>query len=197
MIFNLHTVIWFKLFLFITNNFQTNVFDPEFGPYFFFVQLYGFSNYSYLMIIYMHTVIWFKLFLFITNNFQTNIFDPEFGPYFLCNYMISSNYYYLMIIICWHTVIWFEVFLSNMNSLVKPNWAHGHSAGRLHKPSVPLNSIKPPLRHSWQSSGRRPPCIYSLILPVSINGSRTPLPAKPGYEPKLQARCSFDGGLTR
>ena len=46
------------------------------------------------------------------------------------------------------------------------------------------------------NSGKRPPCICSLILPVSINGSRTPLPAKPGYKPKPQARCSFNGGLT-
>ena len=39
----------------------------------------------------------------------------------------------------------------NNLDLVKPNWAHGRSAGRLHRPSVPLNSIKPPLRHSCQS----------------------------------------------
>ena len=35
-----------------------------------------------------------------------------------------------------------------------------------------------------------------LILPVSIDGSRTPLPAKPGYEPMQQERCSFNGSLT-
>ena len=39
----------------------------------------------------------------------------------------------------------------NNLDLVKPNWAHGRSAGRLHRPSVPLNSIKLPLRYSCQS----------------------------------------------
>ena len=34
---------------------------------------------------------------------------------------------------------------------VKPNWAHGCSAGRLYRPSVPFNCTKPPLRHSSQS----------------------------------------------
>ena len=33
------------------------------------------------------------------------------------------------------------------------------------------------------------------LFTVSINGSRTPLPARPGYKPKPQARCSFDGSL--
>ena len=39
----------------------------------------------------------------------------------------------------------------NNLDLVKPNWAHGRSAGRLHRLSVPFNCIKPPLRHSSQS----------------------------------------------
>ena len=39
----------------------------------------------------------------------------------------------------------------NNLDLVKLNWAHGRSAGRLHRPSVLFNCIKPPLRHSSQS----------------------------------------------
>ena len=45
----------------------------------------------------------------------------------------------------------------NNLDLVKPKWAHGCSAGRLHRPSVSFNCIKPPLRHSSQS--------ICLILP--------------------------------
>ena len=32
---------------------------------------------------------------------------------------------------------------------------------------------------------------------MSINGSQTPLAAKPGYEPNPQARCSFDGTIIK
>ena len=39
----------------------------------------------------------------------------------------------------------------NNLDLVKPNWDHGRSAGRLHRPSVPFYCFKPPLRHSSQS----------------------------------------------
>ena len=39
----------------------------------------------------------------------------------------------------------------NNLELVNPKWAHGHSVGRLYRPSVPFNCIKPPLRHSSQS----------------------------------------------
>ena len=39
----------------------------------------------------------------------------------------------------------------NNLDLVKPSWAHGCSADRLHRPSVPFNCIKPLLRHSNQS----------------------------------------------
>ena len=39
----------------------------------------------------------------------------------------------------------------NNLDLVKPKWAHGRSASRLHRPSVPFNGIKPPLGHSSQS----------------------------------------------
>ena len=46
---------------------------------------------------------------------------------------------------------WMTALSVNNLDLVKPNWAHGRSAGRLHRPSVPFNCIKPPLRHSSQS----------------------------------------------
>ena len=39
----------------------------------------------------------------------------------------------------------------NNLDLVKPNWAHGRSAGSLHRANVPFNCMKPPLRHSSQS----------------------------------------------